>query len=579
MTGPVSPRVGYWGRANLARFGELGRFLVFEEEIRRRIPAARVHAYAPLGPRVPHGGDAGFGVADLGDWSARRASELAETLDCIVIGGDGPLPTTDAAASSGYGMQADDVRRTRPSSFFVEAVGTELETRCPVVWDAIQIAKLDVSGARRLRDAVAARSYLSVRDDVSRVRLARAGIERGVTVVPDPLILLPRSFAREVLARRLEFVRHMEWFPLEGEPLVLHGSRSLVKSAEAIAEVVAEALSKVEAPLVLLELDPGSGEGEFLDAVARVVSAPVFRVPSEASFLDRVTVLAHARCFLGSSAAGQTVAAAFGVPSVRFESGAPDAASVDELLRAARPAEAPSAEVETRLAEHFDALTGIVVDAWSRRVAESPDSVPRLVVELQEAQRRLDGWRTAHEARSREVVEGRLRMAALLEAEKSDVAVHFDKLTEELARVRGEQQEFYVEAEKVSKDAAATRIALEAAEARASKAADEVARLRLDHERVEAALAQSRERIRVLGLEIERARDETALARAEGERRTERARAEVSELRADLDRAEARLDVLRSEEAELRTTQTLLFTELAEARAELGRSAREQDPS
>src|SRR4029453_8905231 len=149
---------------------------------------------------------------------------------------------------------------------------------------------------------------------------------------------------------------------------------------------------------------------------------------------------------------------AFGVPSVRFESGAPDAASVDELLRAARPAEAPSAEGETRLAEHFDALTGIVVDAWSRRVAESPDSVPRLVVELQEAQRRLDGWRTAHEARSREVVEGGLRMAALLEAEKSDVAVHFDKLTEELARVRGEQQEFYVEAEKVSKDAAATRI-------------------------------------------------------------------------------------------------------------------------
>jgi hypothetical protein len=595
MTGRRGPRVGYWGRANLGAFGEVGRFLVFEAQIRRRIPGAEVHAYAPLGPRVPGAAVAGFGIGDLGEWSGRRAAELAETLDCVVVGGEEPIPTTDAAASAGYGSLADAVRRTRPSSFFLEGVGPELAGRCPTAWDAVRIGgNLGVSGGRRLRAAVGSHPYLSVRDAASKDRLTRAGIE-NVVLVPDPLLLLPDVFPRSVLARRLEFVRQMDWFPREGAgpPLVLQGSGSSTKFAEATADSIAEALEKTGASLVLLELDPDSGEGEFLDAVARAMGSPVRRVPAEASFLDRLTVLAHARLFLGSSPGGRTAAAAFGAPSRELEGGAPDAASIERLLNSARTPQDPPREVAIRLAEHFDALARVAERAWTTRLEESPDSVAKLAISLAESERRLDAWRTAHEARSREVLEGRLRMAALLEASKSDVDVHFQRLLEELARVRAEQQAFYADAERVSKDAAATREALraaradvestrlaqEAAEARASRADDEIARLRNDHERIESALAQSRETIHALGVEIERARDEAALAKTEGERRGERAGNEIAELRGDLDRAQAKLEVLRGEEAELRTTQTLLFNELAEARAELGRSAREADPS
>ena len=567
MTGRRGPRVGYWGRMNLGAFGEVARFLVFEAQIRRRIPGAEVHAYAPLGPRAPGAAAAGFGIGELGEWSGRRAGELAETLDCVVVGGEEALPTTDVAASAGYGALIDAVRRTRPSSFFLEGVGAELTGRCPTAWDAVRIGgNVGASGGRRLRAAVGSHSYLSVRDAGSQDRLTRAGIE-NVALVPDPLLLLPQLFPGRVLARRLEFVRQMDWFPRDGAgpPLILQGSGSSTKFAEATVDSIARALEKTRASLVLLELDSDSGEGEFLDAVARAMGSPVSRVPAEASFLDRLTVLAHARAFLGSSPSGRTAAAAFGAPSHELGDGAPDAASIERLLSAPRTPQDLPPEVATRLADHFDALARVAEQAWTTRLEESPDSVAKLAIELAESERRLDAWRTAHEARSREVVEGRLRMAALLEASKSDVDVHFQQLLEELARVRAEQQAFYAEAEKVSKDAAALREALLAA--------------RTDLESTRLAQQDAEARAFRGEVEIERARDETALVKREEERRGERARTEIAELRVDLDRAQAKLEVLRIEEAELRTTQTLLFAELAEARAELGRPAREPEPS
>ena len=548
MTNPPGPRIGYWSRSNRDGVGEAARLAVFDAEIRRRIPRAAVHAYAPLGPRHGNAGGSGFAAADLGEWSVRRTSELAETLDCVVVGGQDPIPTTDAAAAAGYGPAGDEVRRARASSFFVEGLGLDLERRCPVGWDAVRIAELDGASARRLRSAVTERPYLAVRDEESRDRLTRAGIERAVAVVPDPLVLLPRVVPETVLARRLEFVRHMEWFPREGEVLAIQGDRGLAPYAELIAEAVAESLAKNGASVVLLETEAGSGEAEFLDALARALGRAVSRLPSDASFLDRLTVLAHARAFLGSSSGALAAASAFGTPTLGLPAATlPDAAWIERMLAAPRAKPAPVPDVEARIGEHFDALARLAENAWARRQEESQDSAVRLAVELRETEHRLEAWRTAHEARSREVVEGRLRMASLLDATKKDVAAHFQQLSEELARVRAEQKAFYIEAEKVSKDAAATRVALSAAEA---------------------------------DLELARRSDaESRFARDDAERRTERARNEISELRTDLDRAEARLEALRAEEAELRTTQTLLFAELAEARAELGRPSRESEPS
>src|SRR3970040_1414016 len=64
----LGPRIGYWGRSNLASFGELARPLLFKCEIQRRLPRARIHAYAPLGPRHAAALGDGPAPAEPGAW-------------------------------------------------------------------------------------------------------------------------------------------------------------------------------------------------------------------------------------------------------------------------------------------------------------------------------------------------------------------------------------------------------------------------------------------------------------------------------------------------------------------------------
>ena len=213
------PRIGLWGRFDVASFADAALPGIYEREIRRRVPSAGVEPYAPLGER--HSGllDGGFASVDLGEWSPRRSVELADALDCV------------------------------------EGLGGALERRCPMVWSAVSLPyELDRAGGGRVRAAVSKRADVSVRDAVSRERLARAGVAGEASVVPDPLYLLPRLFTAEHRSRRLEYLRHMKWFPREAEPLIIQGGRSLAGSAEEVAREVEDALAGTDVPLLLVEL-------------------------------------------------------------------------------------------------------------------------------------------------------------------------------------------------------------------------------------------------------------------------------------------------------------------------------------
>jgi polysaccharide pyruvyl transferase WcaK-like protein len=581
MTENLGPRIGYWSRGNLGRFAEAFRPWIFEREILGRLPGARVQAYAPLGPR--HGAARGGGpaVAELGQWAPGRLAELADALDCVVVGGEDSIQASDVLLCADYGRDAEEAARTRPAAFFLEGLGSELESRCPVSWDAVSVpARLDRLTARRLQEAALGRPYLSVRDAESRDRLLRAGIRAEITVVPDPLFLLPRLLPAAVLSRRLEFIRHMEWYPKEGRTLVLQGGRSLVPSAEAIADAIAQATAAPGVAVVLLPLDPG--DGEFLDAAERVLPGPLFRVPPEAALEDRVAVFAHAQGFVGSSRAGAVVAAAFGTPVLRlaiagkgssgssedgfprFAAGSDLQPAIGRILSANRTPAGPSAEVEQRLDAHFDTLARAADEAFVRRLREEGDPVPRLLALLREGERVLDAWRVAWESRSREVVEGRLRMAAALENELAGQE-------EELARRGAERDAAAGEVSRLSADCdsrglalAAERAAREAVEAEVSGATAEIGRLRGEEQR-------AAERLEALGRALDAAHAEVAFEKEDGERRRARAESAVAALRAELERAEAKLEMFRAGEAELRVSQTLLFTEVAEARSDVAR--------
>jgi Polysaccharide pyruvyl transferase len=550
---PIHPRIGVWGRFD-SGFADLVQPWILERELRRRLPESEVQAYAPLEEGRAISSDPGLATVDLGEWSPRRAYELSESLDCVVVAGDL------------FGVSDG---RT-PNPFLIEGLGRELEEACPVAWSAVSVAfDLEPEEGERLRLALAGRPYLSVRDETSRLRLRRAGIESEVALVPDPILLLPRAFPDEVLARRLEYLKHMEWFPRSGEPLVIQPGPLLAERAEELAATVATALERSPTPVVLLELGPGEGDGRLADALSRHPSIPTFRLPSGAAVSDIAAVLAHSRAFLGTSARASVACSAFGVPAFVLDRSLGGTSrelvlAIRRLLRTPAGAGADPAET-AKLDAHFDRLAGLAEAALVRRIRREGASEEVVLARLRENERVLDSWRTAHAARSQQVVDLRLRSAALSEKTQK-LAAEVQTLQDEAARRHhawaSATEELATELAKHESASRELEIEREVS-ARALAERDELAReaegIRTRQARVESELAESRAQRK---LEAE-----------EAARREKRASEEIVALRADLDRVRERLEKARSEYSELRTSHTLLFTEIAETRADAGRSA------
>jgi hypothetical protein len=575
------PRIGLWGRFDVASFGDAALPGIYEREIRRRIPSARVEPYGPLGERRSGLLDGGFASVDLGEWSPRRSAELADALDCVVVVGDA-IETPDESLATDSAVRA--------SRFFIEGLGGDLERRCPMVWSAVGLPyELDRAGGGRVREAVSKRADVSVRDAISRERLARAGVAGETSVVPDPLFLLPRLFTAERRSRRLEYLRHMEWFPREAEPLVIQGGRSLAGSAEEITREVEDALAGTDVPLLLVEVDPERGDRDFLDAVATFLKRPAFRFPREATLADVVTVLANARAFVGTSDRGALAASSFGTPSRTLVPPAPGgrgrrtadsvaalSGTVRGLLRSGRDVLA-SAPIEKPLDAHFDRLAEIAESAFLRRLREGGDPVPRLVRRVRELERRTEDWSAAHAARTRQVIEERLRLAGLFDEREArareGLASEASCLASELTSAAEQVSSLEARIAQGDEAEAASRLALDALRAERETLADELARQRTDHVRLEAGLERSREEIDGLRSALEAARREASEAEEDADRKLRRAEAALVDLRAEIERSTARLEKARSEQADVRVSQTLLFAELAEARSDASRFA------
>lgn len=455
----IWPRIGLWGRFDVASLGDLIGPRVFESEIRRRLPRVDIQTYAPLGPRHPVALDGGSTAKALGAWSRRRTAELAEETDCVVIGGGDVIHTHEALFAADYGLTPEEIERLRPSSFFIEGLGPSLERRCPIAWNAVGVPfPFRGEEAARVRVAVGTRRYLSVRDLPSKERLREAGVASDVEVVPDPILLAARAFPSEVLDRRLDYLKFMDWFPTSVEPIVVQGAGYLVSRAPSIAASLLRALRGRSVPVVLLETEAGRGEADFLDAIAPHLGGAVFRIPSSAALSDIVAVLAHARVFVGTSAAATLAAAAFGVPTIqlgpdatreadaagsRIGEALPIVAGEDDLaLSLRRLVASPGREdlpraVEERLETHFDRLAEIAESAMLRRSERGPRDrrAPNagLARTLRDAEARGEALRAAYQARTEQMLEQRFRIVEALEGREMELRTKLKAAEERLA--------------------------------------------------------------------------------------------------------------------------------------------------
>ena len=309
---PRPARVALWGTFDVDNYGDHLFPRVAAHELRRRLPEAVVDAYSPYGWLHPTGLDGGRAASPLGPWSPERVRRLAASHHLVVVGGGELIHLNDPLLAPVYGTTADELRRMAPSRFFVEGLGPELEVDCPVVWHGVGVPWAPTGdGARRLRAALAARPYVTVRDRHSAERLVKAGVDRPVEVVPDSVLLMDRIMPAGSLQARLDGLRQAGGYPPPGSAvLVVQGAELVLPQLAGVAAAVAAWKGEV----VIVATGRCRGDNLFADALEATVARRVWRLPDGAAVEDLAAAIAGGDLFLGSSLHGAITALAYGRP-------------------------------------------------------------------------------------------------------------------------------------------------------------------------------------------------------------------------------------------------------------------------
>jgi polysaccharide pyruvyl transferase WcaK-like protein len=310
---PASPRIGLWGTFDLENFGDMLFPRILEEELGRRLPAARTRVFSPVGYTGLNRFEERPPAEPLGPWSPARVAELAEELDCVVVGPGEIIHTRDELLGPHYGLDNEEMRRRAPSRFFIDGLGPELETECPVVWCAVGIPfDIRAREAGRFREALADRPLVTLRDELSVRRLRAAGVSRDVEIVPDPAFLSPRLFSPRLLTKRLAQLRAVGTYP-EEPPIVVQGNAASLLQVPALAAALERLREEREdTPVLIVETGPCHGDGEFSKALREAL--PGSMALSLGGLTDVTAAISASAGFIGTSLHGNIIALTYDRP-------------------------------------------------------------------------------------------------------------------------------------------------------------------------------------------------------------------------------------------------------------------------
>jgi hypothetical protein len=334
--------IGVWGAFDTDALGPQIRMRVVVSELARRRPDLVVRAFAPSGAQRPFAADAGEPLEALDERFGARMRELADALDVVVFSVDvGDLADDQMKLLAGPGSPAR------------------------LAWHAVGIPD-PVSAERAAAVAKAAThaDRISLLDDGSAKRWTASGGKEGFPATAHPALLVPRLFASELLAARLEFLRAIEAWPPDARVIVVQAD------AETVPDALVRALT--DRPVVAMVADGRAGDAQFAGAlVARLPSAR--QLPPDAGTEDRVAAIAGAAGVVATSPVVRDIARAFGVPNASIDafSSRPDAATLEQILVAPRLI----TDDERRIDDDLDAIAALApvpapgALAWSELAA------------------------------------------------------------------------------------------------------------------------------------------------------------------------------------------------------------------
>lgn len=437
-------RIGLWGTFDLEDYGDALFLRIIQAELERRLPGATIRTFAPLGR--PHRLDGGEPAEALGRYGADRVGELADELDCVVVGpGDIVLGRDDVLAAR-YGAGAEELIARGSSRFFLDGLGPELEVEVPVVWFGVSLGSaIEADDVARYLVAARSRASVAVSDEASRRRLLAIGSDRDVAVIPDPAILVPRLYPSGLLDQRLEHLRALGWFPPQGSPLVVQGGRALVPSVPELASEVGALAERLGRPVLVMEA--GAEDGDFAAALAGALPGTLRALAPTVQ--DIVAAIRGSAGLVGSSPRAVMTALAFGLPAVLLapaeatEAGGVEAVAgvvrrpgdigaAFEEASSRRPSRELVARLQAEVDRQLDEVAGIAGAAAERRSRHRPSGTPEDLERAHAALREAYRARGLMLARQRWTFADRVR-----DAEARERATE-ERLQEEIGRLEAE---------------------------------------------------------------------------------------------------------------------------------------------
>jgi HAMP domain-containing protein len=403
-------RIGVWGVFDGDAFADALVPFVLRRELTARLPEAQIRMFAPYGFLRPTPRDGGEPAEPLGRWSPDRAAAMASGLDCILVAFTDPPPDHDALARA-YGTDRADLDALDVRRWFVDRANFA-EERCPVL-----------------------------------------------TFGADPVVLAPRLFSADLLAKRIEYLWLMGWYPSEGATVLVEGDAGLLPIVPAVGAALGSLLaSEPDVTVVLAEMG-SPGDAEFAAALAaRLPAGSVYRLPRCAGLEDLAAAIVNCAVFAGSSPRAGLVAQAYGRSSIRLDPAEPPAPGAFERAMKADPAGSHVSALAASADAELDRISGIARTAeLARRQKEAPMPERQHPAATEDA---LGQLQVAHEARSRRLATERMVFANHLhkaEAEIGHLKDEVARLREELARADGRA----AQAEAATRAEAEARLAVE----------------------------------------------------------------------------------------------------------------------
>ena len=396
MTESASCSIGVWGTFDTDAFYDALVPRVLRRELKARLPGVRIITFAPYGSLRPTPHDGGEPSEPLGRWSPDRAAAMASDLDCIVVTCTDP-PLDHQSLARAYGVDRAEL-------------------------DALQVGRWFVDGARGAPQGAGSGPGPATEE---RCPVMTFGSDLGV--------LAPKLFSPDLLAKRLEYLWLMGWYPPEGAAVVVEGDATLLPVVPGLVGALSGFLaSEPDLKVVLGELG-SPGDAEFASEVAAgLPPESVHRLPRCAGIEDIAAAIANCAIFAGSSERAGRVAQAYGRAWVTLDPAALPASEDFERARKADAApaggSAPAAQAEAEL----DLVAEIArTAALTRRQKEARMPETQHPAETEDA---LGQLQVAHEARSRRLATERMVFANHLHKAEAEIA----RLKEELARLREE---------------------------------------------------------------------------------------------------------------------------------------------